>query len=172
MVTSSSTITARSGGPGCFASSSLGVCGASQAQPDSGRWSSRCAVRRMSLRSWSVRWRSIPGLTCRTPIPSTTVRPPAKRPDRLPERPGTGPQVRIGFRRSSTDHPLPELFHLLHRHTEVNRIFLLLAIVLAGCGALAAGTYTVHGLFLVVLPMGAGARVRENLPPLAIQISR
>src|SRR5207253_10744575 len=37
---------------------------------------------------------------------------------------------------------------------------------------LAAGTYTVHGLFLVVLPMGAGARVRENLPPLAIQISR
>src|SRR5256886_8812327 len=37
---------------------------------------------------------------------------------------------------------------------------------------LAAGTYTVHGLFLVVLPMGAGARVRENLPPLAIPISR
>jgi len=36
---------------------------------------------------------------------------------------------------------------------------------------LAAGTYSVHGLFLVVLPMGAGARVRENLPPLAIQIS-
>jgi hypothetical protein len=36
---------------------------------------------------------------------------------------------------------------------------------------LAAGTYTVHGLFLVVLPEGAGARVRENLPPLAIQIS-
>src|SRR5207248_539519 len=84
---------AGSGGPGCFASSSLGVCGASQAQPDSGRWSSRCAVRRMSLRSWSVRRRSIPGLTGRTPIPSTTVRPPAKRPDRLPERPGRGPQV-------------------------------------------------------------------------------
>jgi len=37
---------------------------------------------------------------------------------------------------------------------------------------LAPGTYTIHGLFLVVLPMGAGARVRENLPPLAIQISR
>ncbi|TMD23309.1 MAG: hypothetical protein E6I99_07255 [Chloroflexi bacterium] len=37
---------------------------------------------------------------------------------------------------------------------------------------LAPGTYTVHGLFLVVLPMGAGARVRENLPPLAIEISR
>jgi len=37
---------------------------------------------------------------------------------------------------------------------------------------LAPGTYMVHGLFLVVLPMGAGARVRENLPPLAIQISR
>ena len=41
-----------------------------------------------------------------------------------------------------------------------------------GHKTLAAGTYTVHGLFLVVLPMGAGARVRENLPPLAIQISR
>ena len=37
---------------------------------------------------------------------------------------------------------------------------------------LAPGTYTVHGLFLVVLPSGAGARVRENLTPLAIQISR
>jgi hypothetical protein len=35
---------------------------------------------------------------------------------------------------------------------------------------LAAGTYTIHGLFLVVLPAGAGTRVRENLPPLAIQI--
>lgn len=37
---------------------------------------------------------------------------------------------------------------------------------------LAAGTYTLHGLFLTVLPPGAGARVRENLPPLPIQISR
>jgi len=36
---------------------------------------------------------------------------------------------------------------------------------------LAPGTYTLHGLFLTVLPSGAGARVRENLPPLAIQIS-
>jgi len=35
---------------------------------------------------------------------------------------------------------------------------------------LAAGSYTLHGLFLIVLPMGAGARVRENLPPLTIQI--
>jgi hypothetical protein len=35
---------------------------------------------------------------------------------------------------------------------------------------LARGTYTLHGLFLVVLPMGAGARVRENLAPLTIQI--
>jgi len=36
---------------------------------------------------------------------------------------------------------------------------------------LAPGSYTLHGLFLVVLPMGAGARVRENLAPLTIQIS-
>jgi hypothetical protein len=36
---------------------------------------------------------------------------------------------------------------------------------------LAPGSYTVHGLFLVMLPMGAGARVRENLAPLTIQIS-
>ena len=35
---------------------------------------------------------------------------------------------------------------------------------------LAPGSYTLHGLFRVVLPMGAGARVRENLPPLTIQI--
>jgi hypothetical protein len=33
------------------------------------------------------------------------------------------------------------------------------------------GSYTLHGLFLTVLPPGAGARVRENLPPLTIQIS-
>jgi hypothetical protein len=38
-------------------------------------------------------------------------------------------------------------------------------------GTLAPGSYTVHGLFLVVLPMGAAARVRENLAPLTIQIS-
>jgi hypothetical protein len=37
--------------------------------------------------------------------------------------------------------------------------------------SLGRGSYTLHGLFRVVLPMGAGARVRENLPPLAIQIS-
>jgi hypothetical protein len=36
---------------------------------------------------------------------------------------------------------------------------------------LVPGTYTLHGLFLTVLPPGAGARVRENLPPLPIQIS-
>ena len=36
---------------------------------------------------------------------------------------------------------------------------------------LAPGTYTLRGLFLTVLPLGAGARVRENLPPLAIHIS-
>src|SRR6202171_1807983 len=35
---------------------------------------------------------------------------------------------------------------------------------------LAPGSYTLHGLFRTVLPMGAGARVRENLPPLSIQI--
>ena len=35
---------------------------------------------------------------------------------------------------------------------------------------LSPGSYTLHGLFRVVLPMGAGARVRENLPPLTIQI--
>lgn len=37
--------------------------------------------------------------------------------------------------------------------------------------SLTPGTYTLHGLFLTVLPPGAGARVRENLPPLAIQIT-
>jgi len=36
---------------------------------------------------------------------------------------------------------------------------------------LAPGSYALHGLFLTVLPMGAGSRVRENLPPLTIQIS-
>jgi hypothetical protein len=35
---------------------------------------------------------------------------------------------------------------------------------------LAPGSYTLQGLFLTVLPMGAGARVRQNLPPLTIQI--
>jgi hypothetical protein len=38
-------------------------------------------------------------------------------------------------------------------------------------GRLAHGSYTVHGLFRVVLPRGAAARVRENLPPLTVQIS-
>lgn len=37
--------------------------------------------------------------------------------------------------------------------------------------ALPAGRYTIHGLFLTVLPAGAGARVRENLPPLTITIA-
>ncbi|MDQ6712514.1 MAG: hypothetical protein M3Z28_04925 [Candidatus Dormibacteraeota bacterium] len=36
---------------------------------------------------------------------------------------------------------------------------------------LAPGPYSLHGLFLVVLPIGSGARVRENLAPLTIQIS-
>ena len=35
---------------------------------------------------------------------------------------------------------------------------------------LAPGSYSLHGLFLTVLPMGAGARVRENLPPLTVQV--
>src|SRR2546428_8134568 len=57
--------------------------------------------------------------------------------DRFPEGPEKGPRDRpIGFRRN----PIPELFPLLHRHTGVNRIvMLLLATVLAGCGAQAAG---------------------------------
>lgn len=37
---------------------------------------------------------------------------------------------------------------------------------------LTAGAYTIHGLFLTVLPPGAGTRVRENLPPLTIEIFR
>ena len=36
--------------------------------------------------------------------------------------------------------------------------------------SLSPGSYTLHGLFLVVLPRGAGARVAENLAPLTIQI--
>jgi hypothetical protein len=36
---------------------------------------------------------------------------------------------------------------------------------------LTPGSYTLQGLFLTVLPMGAGSRVRQNLPPLTIQIS-
>jgi hypothetical protein len=36
---------------------------------------------------------------------------------------------------------------------------------------LAPGSYTLHGLFLTLLPPGAGMRVRENLPPLTIEIS-
>jgi hypothetical protein len=35
---------------------------------------------------------------------------------------------------------------------------------------LAPGIYTLHGLFLTVLPRGVATRVRENLPPLSIQI--
>ena len=35
---------------------------------------------------------------------------------------------------------------------------------------LSPGSYTLHGLFLTVLPMGAGMRVRENLPPLSVQV--
>jgi hypothetical protein len=37
--------------------------------------------------------------------------------------------------------------------------------------ALKPGTYSVHGLFLTALPIGAQSRVRENLPQLPIQIS-
>lgn len=37
---------------------------------------------------------------------------------------------------------------------------------------LAAGRYTIHGLFLILLPTGAGARVRENLPPLTVELTR
>lgn len=36
---------------------------------------------------------------------------------------------------------------------------------------LAPGQYSLHGLFLTVLPPGAAMRVRENLPSLPIQIS-
>ncbi len=35
---------------------------------------------------------------------------------------------------------------------------------------LAPGSYTVHGLFLTVLPRGVATRVRENLPPLTIVV--
>jgi hypothetical protein len=38
--------------------------------------------------------------------------------------------------------------------------------------ALAAGHYTIHGLFLTILPPGAGARVRENVPPVTIEVTR
>ena len=37
--------------------------------------------------------------------------------------------------------------------------------------SLKAGAYSVHGLFLTVLPVGAGTRVRENLPPLTVQLT-
>jgi hypothetical protein len=37
---------------------------------------------------------------------------------------------------------------------------------------LGRGFYTIHGLFRVVIPMGAGTRVRENLPPLSVEIFR
>lgn len=36
---------------------------------------------------------------------------------------------------------------------------------------LAPGAYTVHGLFLFTLPLGAATRVRENLPVVAIQVN-
>lgn len=36
---------------------------------------------------------------------------------------------------------------------------------------LAAGKYSIHGLFLFTLPLGAGTRVRENLPPLTVEIT-
>jgi hypothetical protein len=34
-----------------------------------------------------------------------------------------------------------------------------------------AGRYTIHGLFLFHLPIGAGMRVRENLPPVSVEIT-
>ncbi len=37
--------------------------------------------------------------------------------------------------------------------------------------SMAPGSYSIHGYFMVVLPAGYGTRVRENLPPLTIQIS-
>jgi len=37
---------------------------------------------------------------------------------------------------------------------------------------LAPGPYTIHGLVLTVLPPGAGARVRENVPPLTIEVTQ
>jgi hypothetical protein len=37
---------------------------------------------------------------------------------------------------------------------------------------LAPGRYSLHGLFRYALPLGAGARVRENLPPLSVEITR
>jgi len=36
---------------------------------------------------------------------------------------------------------------------------------------LAPGSYTIHGLFLTVLPRGVAARVRENLPPLTVTLA-
>lgn len=38
--------------------------------------------------------------------------------------------------------------------------------------SLAAGRYTIHGLFLTLLPPGAGTRVRENIPPVTIVVTR
>lgn len=32
------------------------------------------------------------------------------------------------------------------------------------------GPYTIHGLFLTVLPRGVAARVRENMPPLTVTL--
>lgn len=36
---------------------------------------------------------------------------------------------------------------------------------------LAPGSYTIHGLFLTVLPRGVAARVRENVPPLTVTLA-
>ena len=36
---------------------------------------------------------------------------------------------------------------------------------------LAPGSYTIHGLFMTVLPLGVAARVRGNLPPLTVTLA-
>jgi hypothetical protein len=36
---------------------------------------------------------------------------------------------------------------------------------------LASGSYSIHGLFLFQLPPGAAMRVRENMPPVTVQIT-
>ena len=37
--------------------------------------------------------------------------------------------------------------------------------------SLQPGSYSIHGLFRFTLPLGAGARVRENLPPVTVVIT-
>ena len=37
--------------------------------------------------------------------------------------------------------------------------------------SLQPGSYSIHGLFRFTLPVGAGARVRENLPPVTVVIT-